>query len=172
MMDRIIEPHCVVWVCENGVFHKTRGWRRECEVEVDRRRHMCAGKVLSVQHDEVSAEWKDFCFMLKVVGGGDGNCTSSNAKSFVLDNLQVINLSRRDEREPYRRGIVQDRASECFVCDRECVGVMTPGGARESAEDTERVGGSESNVLRVRAERELGVEGDSQDLRIVCVREG
>ena len=69
MMDRIIEPHCVVWVCENGVFNKTRGWRRECEVEVDRGRHMCAGKVLSVQHDEMSAEWKDFCFMLKVVGG-------------------------------------------------------------------------------------------------------
>ena len=104
---------------------------------------MCAGKVLCVQHDEMSTEWKDFCFMLKVVGGSDVNCTSSN----ILDNLQVINVSGRYEREPYRRGIVQDTASECFVCDKKCVAVMTQGGAREGAEDAESVGGSDNNVF-------------------------
>ena len=51
------------------ICRRSRKTGGECEVEVDRGRHMCAGKVLSVQHDEMSTEWKDFCFMLNVVGG-------------------------------------------------------------------------------------------------------
>ena len=57
----------------------------------------------------------------------------------------MINVSGRDEREPYRRGIVEDRVSKCFVCDGVC-GRYDPSGARESAEDAEGVGGSESSV--------------------------
>ena len=61
------------------------------------------------------------------MGGGDGNRTSSNAESFVLDNSQVIDI----------RCIVQDRAGESFVCLGKCMGVVTPSRAREFAEDAE-----------------------------------
>ena len=61
------------------------------------------------------------CFVLQMLYVCVLCASCGSSQCCVLHDLQFVNAGRGCNRRPYRRGMLQSRSHNCFICSHECL---------------------------------------------------
>lgn len=125
---------------------------------------------LGAQEVVVCLYGQDVCFVVQQVYVCGLSATCCSANGIVLNDLDVFNVCMCYGWAPDGCGVVYGCADECFVCVHDCLLRLTPAATCKSLEDVEPRLPLLDQVLGVLAERVVGVERHSEDLR--CLAQG
>ena len=95
---------------------------------------VCVGDVMDVvfsvcivRRGAVGARvWECECFVMQMLYVCVLCASSGSFQCCILHDLQFVNAGRGCNRRPYRRGILQSRSHNCFICSHECLLLFTP----------------------------------------------